>query len=183
MTIRIRRATLEDVDAIAKIHVDTWRTQYITMLPEGLLDSLSYKRSRTHYAGIMTNDPTKFLFVAESDTDGAIGFTMGGVGRESGPFQGELYSIYILAPWQRQGIGSRLIQALAHELHHRGINSMLAWVLEANPAKAFYEQHGGHYLRERMEPLGRESYREIAYGWTDLHPLLTGENDIKAALD
>jgi GNAT superfamily N-acetyltransferase len=45
--------------------------------------------------------------------------------------------LYVLPPWQNQGIGSRLIERLKAQ----GVELRLT-VLEVNPARRFYERHG-----------------------------------------
>ena len=42
----IRPATLEDAPAIARVHVDTWRTTYAGIVPDEHLAKLSYERSQ-----------------------------------------------------------------------------------------------------------------------------------------
>lgn len=40
--INIREATVNDLEAIAKIHVDAWRHNYIDIVPQAVLDRMSY---------------------------------------------------------------------------------------------------------------------------------------------
>ena len=35
--MHIREATLDDVPGIARVHVDTWRTTYVDIVPAGAL--------------------------------------------------------------------------------------------------------------------------------------------------
>jgi len=46
----IRRATIEDLKGIAKVHVDTWRTAYKDIIPDSYLASLSYEKRETSWA-------------------------------------------------------------------------------------------------------------------------------------
>jgi hypothetical protein len=46
----VRDATYEDVPAIARVHVDTWRTTYQGIVPDEHLAKLSYqKRAEAWY--------------------------------------------------------------------------------------------------------------------------------------
>ncbi len=40
----VREASLEDAPAIARVHVDTWRTTYRGIIPEDYLATLSYQQ-------------------------------------------------------------------------------------------------------------------------------------------
>ncbi|WP_366941807.1 GNAT family N-acetyltransferase [uncultured Nostoc sp.] len=59
-----------------------------------------------------------------------VGFVNGGQNRTGDRiYQGELYAIYIMEKYQRQGLGYRLISTVATRLLQSGISSMLVWVL------------------------------------------------------
>jgi len=38
----IREATIDDATAIARVHIDAWRTTYATIVPNAHLAALSY---------------------------------------------------------------------------------------------------------------------------------------------
>ena len=114
-----------------------------------------------------------------------VGFAMGGAEREGDPrFQGELYAIYLLQEAQRRGHGRALAEAVADALVHRGLTSMLVWVLRDNlAARAFYERMGGVFLREHDLDFGAGfSVREVSYGWDDVRGgLAQGTDDLLRA--
>ena len=77
------------------------------------------------------------VFVAENEDGQIVGFA--GFGQErTGEygFDGELYAIYLLKKVQGAGIGRRLAEAVADELIRKNYQSMLLWVMNANPSKA-----------------------------------------------
>ena len=43
--MNIRPARLEDVTAIARVHIDTWRTTFTGIVPQTYLDQLTYEES------------------------------------------------------------------------------------------------------------------------------------------
>lgn len=49
----IREATPEDVSAIAKVHVDAWRTTYQDIIPAQYLAKLSYKNRENSWQKII----------------------------------------------------------------------------------------------------------------------------------
>lgn len=170
----VREATHNDVPAIAKIHVDTWRTTYQGIIPDEHLANLSYERRATGWDQILSHAPESgnFTYVAEKETSEVIGFANGGVERTGDPvYNGELMAIYILQNYQGKGIGRCLVQAVAEKLHLSGINSMLVWVLVDNPACEFYAALGGKPVHEKELEIGGKSLIEVAYGWIDTESL------------
>lgn len=174
MEICIREATPKDAAAIARVHVDTWRTTYAGILPADFLADLSYVNSETNWShALMAARPGESVFVAETEAEEVVGFANGAPERESDPlYRGEIYSIYVLATYQRKGVGRRLLTTLARRLRQDGFKSLLLWVLKDNlPARRFYESLGGTYLREKPITIGTTDLIEAAYGWRDIADL------------
>jgi ribosomal protein S18 acetylase RimI-like enzyme len=86
--------------------------------------------------------------------------------------RGELHAIYVLQEVHRRGLGRRLVKKLARQLADRQFSSMMLWVLASNPACRFYEALKGQVIKQRQDQISCVSYDELAYGWTDLSPLL-----------
>jgi len=65
MAVMIRQASLDDVPAIARVHVDTWRTTYRGLLPDEHLTRLTYEgRERLWTEAIGTPHEGSFVLVA-----------------------------------------------------------------------------------------------------------------------
>ena len=106
-------------------------------------------------------------FVAE-DAGRVIGFITGGYERKGDfIYSGEIYTLYVLKSRQRQGIGTRLVSALATQFNYFGIYTMLVWVLKQNPYRQFYEKLNAIYLRTHRMPFAGEMLDVAAYGWID----------------
>lgn len=169
--MRVRRAVLDDADAIERIRTDTWRDAYRGLMPDSLLDGLDYDATRRR-ALMRAPPPHQFALVAE--VDGAVvGFCLGGRSRTpDDPFRGEVYAIYVLPEHQGRGIGRALLGAGAKELLERGFPSMIIWVLRENaPSRRFYERMGGEYVRDDERELTGVRVTESGYGWKDISPL------------
>jgi len=168
-SIRIRLARLEDADDIARVHIDTWRTSYIGIIPDEHLANMSYAVGTERWRDILNNAGKSFTFVAETDANEIVAFAGGMPERENDPvYKGELGGIYILKAYQRQGLGRRLVEIVIGRLRQDGFNNMLIWVFAENPATSFYAMLGGKLVRERMVNIGGKDLREIGYGWDDL---------------
>ena len=173
----IRKAQPTDASAIAKVHVDSWRTTYAGIIPADFLATLSYERREASWRETLAApDSSRFTIVAEDAKGEIVGFASGGPEREGDPlYQGELYAIYLRQSQQRQGLGRQLTAAVVERLLQRGLPSMLVWVLADNQsARAFYETLGGQPLNHEKElTIGGASLIEVAYGWSDIHSLAT----------
>jgi GNAT superfamily N-acetyltransferase len=170
----IRAATLTDAATIARVHVDSWRTTHAGMVPADYLANLSYAQREQFWHNILANPtPSGCVYVAAHETGEILGFASGGPERSGDTaYRGELYAIYLLARYQRQGLGRRLTTAIAQRLLQCGLPSMLIWVLAANPARAFYGSLGGQPVYEQNITIGTAQLLEVAYGWPDLHDFI-----------
>lgn len=177
MPVRIRAANLDDAGAMARVHVDSWRTTYPGIVPAEYLAGLSYRKRELVWIDILAaGRPAESNFVAETDCGEIVGFAGGGPKREGNPaYPGELYAVYLLEEYQRAGVGRRLVSAVARQLLADGFPSMLTWVLEDNcPARRFYEGLGGTEVGRQTITIGGADLVEVAYGWRDV----TGLADI-----
>ncbi len=170
----IRPAAQGDAHTIAQVHVASWRTTYRGIIADDVLDNLQLEPRERYAARVIAESPNgEFIYVAEDDAGQIVGFASGGPEREHDPdYRGELYAIYLLQEMQRQGIGRRLVAAVAQRLVHQGMHSMLVWVAADNEFRHFYEALGGQYVRDKFEDFGGRSIRELAYGWRDIQGLI-----------
>ena len=171
MEIRIREADPIDVGAIARVHVDTWRTAYAGIVPAEYLVGLSYAaREKMWHEALTADRPATSMLVAETAEGEVVGFAYGTPEREGNRiYRGEIFAIYVLDECQRQGIGRRLFSAAARHFLKHGIDSMLLWVFKDNhPARRFYESMGGEYVEQKTITIGGTDLMEVAYGWKDI---------------
>ena len=169
----VRVANIEDAGAIAKIHIDAWRSTYSRIIPKPILDGLSYDQRVSFWRSQISElmDPA-VVFVAEDSRYGLVGFASGGLNRDQPEeYDGELYAIYLIEYYQRRGIGRALFDHVSEYLRTHGIQSMIVWVLEDNPFRVFYESLGGEQVAQRRIAIVDAGLPELAYGWKDLDRL------------
>ncbi len=171
--MHIRQAMIDDAGGIANVHVASWQTTYIGILPTEFLAGLNpADRGPILREQLTCSQPGPCVFVAEDDS-GVVGFASGGRERTGDTeFDGELFAIYLLARSQGQGLGCRLVHNVAGTLIEHGRVSLLVWALKDNPSRRFYERLGGLPVRERTITIAGTSLIEIAYGWRELRDLL-----------
>lgn len=173
--INIRRAEPADAQAIASVQTASWRTTYSGLIPAEFLASMDVgRRAAVWHTGLTDSTRRHCYFVAEDTAGQIVGFASGGPEREGHPiYKGELSAIYLLDAYQKQGIGRRLVQAVAAWLHENHYHNMLIWVLAGNTQGIqFYEAIGGQRIDRKTINIGGENLEEYSYGWPDLTPLL-----------
>jgi ribosomal protein S18 acetylase RimI-like enzyme len=135
----IRPARPEDAEAIARVHVATWRAAYAHAIPSETLAAVDVDERAELWKRFL-GGPTA-IFVGELDGE-VCGFVSVGESQEH-PGEGELFSIYVLPAAWGTGLGTALIERGEDELRARGFTRATLNVLADNPrARRFYERQG-----------------------------------------
>jgi ribosomal protein S18 acetylase RimI-like enzyme len=177
MTILIREAVENDVEGIARVHVQGWRESYKDLLSPEALAGLSVEERMRMWQGAFTRpNPQARRLVAETDQGEVVGFACGGPTRPEGVdvlrAEAEIFAIYLLDKIKRQGVGRRLMRGVLDHLSGHGFRSAGLWVLKENlPARRFYEALGGTAGAEQSFDLRGQMVVEVAYRF-ELTPLL-----------
>jgi len=177
-TVRLRPAKPADARAIARIHVETWRSAYPGMVPDQTLIGMTVDgKAAAWRRALQRVSRHEIVLVAETPeagpgtgaAGGVVGFASAGPNRDSRlAFAGEVQTLYVLPDWQNNGIGRQLLQGCFARLADQGLVSAVVWVLADNPSRFFYERMGGKRAGERDEHLWGVLLHEVAYGWTNL---------------
>lgn len=169
----MRRATVADAAAIARIHVETWRSTYAGMLPKNYLAGLHRGRQAAGWRRMLATDRgAKMALVMEEAGTGIVGFASAGPARSAGlprnsDVRGEVYTLYIDGDAQGRGYGRALFQGITASLFENELGAIMVWVLEANPSRFFYEAMGGTRMAMRQERFAGAELDEIGYVWRE----------------
>jgi ribosomal protein S18 acetylase RimI-like enzyme len=168
--LTIRPAEVDDAPAIARVHVDTWRSTYTGIIPQDYLDSLTVANRTLTWVRLLERARAGLTTLVSEDHDRRIiGFVSAGPLRHRDPrFQAEISSLYVLREHQRAGHGRRLFFAAANRLAERGYRGLFIWVLAENPARGFYETLGGTHAAEIERSFAGKMLKEIGYGWPEI---------------
>jgi GNAT superfamily N-acetyltransferase len=175
----IRAATVEDAEAIARVHLAAWADTYAEIVPPEFLSRWTLADRTARWRRILSGDPPNphRAEVAVLDLGGAlVGFASWGEQRDDAlrerGFSGEISAIYLLARVQRRGYGTAMMARAAKGLLQRGHSSAGLWVTQDNlRARAFDERLGGVLCGEQQDDLAGFPITAVAYGWTDLENL------------
>lgn len=163
----VRPARLEDVPAIARAHVEAWRTSYTDLLPRVVLDNFDYDESVKYWRGIIGGRDIRFVAVAVADDESVVGFASCGPNRVPDPdYPGELYSIYLQAGHRGAGFGRLLFNEVDAYLRRQDLVPFELWVIAGNEvAEGFYVALGGKRVASQPGTLRGAEIREHAYGF------------------
>lgn len=167
----IRKAELSDVKQIAQVHVDSWKTTYKGIINQDYLDKIKYEDREKLWEHALTNPPT-YIWIAEVNRK-IVGFASGGSERtKKYGYDGELYAIYLLETFQKNGIGKELVKHLAKDLDEAGYSSLLVWVLLQNKSIPFYKSLNPVEVDSEQIKIGEQFYEEVALGWKNIKFLI-----------
>src|SRR5262249_15118814 len=113
------------------------------------------------------------IYAAVDDGSAIVGLAMGGpANAQELPQTGAVYALYISTSHQGQGLGRRLVQAVAADLAQKGMAALRISCLAANtPARGFYEAIGGRLVDERLFDEDGVMLPEVIYEWMDIQAL------------
>jgi ribosomal protein S18 acetylase RimI-like enzyme len=142
--IELRAPIPADAEALARVHVDTWRETYADYVPESFFGEQAFEARHAMWSRYFAlPDPHGTLTVADGDGR-IVGFSFSGPARGPDAEKGfavardlQLYSIYLLAAEQGAGLGHRLLLAAVDD------RPAQLWVAKRNEqAIGFYRRHG-----------------------------------------
>lgn len=161
-----------DAEALAYVHVTSWRETYRGLLPEAFLARMSEAGFARRFHKSLAQEAGVTLAVA--DRFGLVGYASGGPSRRGAPGEAEISVLYLLRSAQGRGLGRALLTETARALAARGATSLMISVLRENfGARGFYEHLGGIAEPARQEPgPGGTLLYEVAYRWPDIRTLI-----------
>jgi ribosomal protein S18 acetylase RimI-like enzyme len=173
--LRVRKARIEDSAGLARVQVDSYRTAYAGILPPTYLAHFTYAEQEQDWRDWISQEHDDLLYVVGTEAEEIVGYALGRsqTGGKN-PYDSELIALHVRRPFQRRGIGRRLVATLAEQLHGHGCSSLMLWVLEGNPARSFYERLGGQMIEEQEWGGNAEfgvQIKEVAYGWSAIESL------------
>jgi len=170
--MHIRKATLQDAEAIARVHVDSWKTTYKGIIPDDFLNNLSYtQRSDLWTQAIPQQD--HYIMVAETSEGQIVGFADGWK-KETNTVahSGDLTSIYILEAYQGNGIGKQLLQSLFKIFKQLGWQKIFVEVLEDNKTCDWYKYYGATLFKTVVIQIDGVLLNERIYEWNNIDDVL-----------
>lgn len=144
MAVSLRSAETGDARGIASVHVDTWRTAYVGIIPAEVLDALSLDHRAAKWKETLAGLGAGERVEVADEGGRVLGFAFTGACRDEDAFGlGELYAIYVAPSHWGTGVGPDLLASARRALVEAGHDRAVLWVLEDNKrARSFYERDG-----------------------------------------
>lgn len=140
-SVVVRAARLDDVSAMARVIVESWRETYRGLMRDEVLDDPGLVASRERFwTAALTDERYAANRAAVAERDGAIvGVAMSGPPLDAdATWSRQLYILYVLAAQHGSGAGAALLDAVVS-----AGEDVALWVADPNPrAQAFYRRHG-----------------------------------------
>jgi GNAT superfamily N-acetyltransferase len=167
----IRKVKEEDLAAIARCHIQSWRETYPGIMPKEKLDALNIPASMRNWQYTLDQRQV-FLVATVSGT--VCGFASGGENRSNPDSEtgigdtcsAELGALYLLKKHQGLGIGRALFDGFCKEVLDRGHHSMVVWVAEKNISCGFYAHMGGEQVDRKILKVIITDVPVIAYRYS-----------------
>jgi GNAT superfamily N-acetyltransferase len=144
--LTLRRAVPADAARLAMMGGATFYAAFAHDHPgDALVDHIEQAHSRAYYDAALA-DPASAIWLLETELKAPIGYAMltpPEMDAPTGPADLELKRLYVLGPWQKDGWGARLVEAVEQEARARGAARLLLCVYSANlRAQHFYARQG-----------------------------------------
>ena len=157
----IRTAILADIPIIARINVDTWRSNYVGIVPDDYLAGMSYEKYKGFELDFLSGKFFYYIAEIEREIAGYACITLDNEADKKS--RGELKMIYVKKDFQNLGIGKKLFLKISEYLYDNGCKSLIAWTLKLGNSSLFYSSLGGFVCKERKEIIGGKELDEICY--------------------
>ena len=158
----IRPGVPADARALSEIFRASWSGAYRGIIPHFHLDGMIERRTPDWWSTTIKSGGLLVLQVA-----GVVaGYATLGAARTQGPYEGEIYELYLLPTHQGVGLGERLFEACRYHLDGRQLRGLIVWALADNEmAGDFYRHRGGRPVGMTSERFGRAKLKKIAFAW------------------
>jgi GNAT superfamily N-acetyltransferase len=158
----IRPGEPADARALSEIFRASWSGAYRGIIPHFHLDGMIERRTPDWWITTIKSGGLLVLQVA-----GVVaGYATLGAARTQGPYEGEIYELYLLPTHQGVGLGERLFEACRYHLDGRQLRGLIVWALADNEmAGDFYRRRGGRPVGTTSERFGRAKLKKTAFAW------------------
>ena len=159
--MKIREATKSDFQAIAAIHIESWKDAYSDVLPAQFLNRQINRDFITHWNEVDIQNEDVILVAEENSTIGFIAVWCRPI-----PF---IDNLHVLPSMRSKKVGSSLMRAIAKKLINQGHKTAYLWVFESNQkAIRFYERLGGIQKEQSMKTVFGYDVLSRKIEWDDL---------------
>ncbi len=142
--MKMRWANAEDASALARVHLESWRSAYRGIVPESAIEAYTLEKREDRFRKGLAERPEQTAVI---EVEGeVVGFVTFGACRDDDvepERTGEIWGIYLAPDHWHKGYGTQATAWTLAKFTERGCREVVLWVLEANDlARRFYEARG-----------------------------------------
>lgn len=157
--IYISKATIDNLELLAKLEKKIWENTYKNILPAIYIDNLDILHIRDKFLKrLYDNRIETYIIYKGNDPVGYLVLT------QITPQQLEISKIYLLAEYQRQGIGHYCYRTIT-DIAIKNCNKVIeAWIVKENlPSIAFHKKLGFKHFGISVPLKGLNGYNLIKF--------------------
>lgn len=162
--MHVRPAVLADAPGLARVHVASWRSAYVGLMPDAYLAELDEARFSRGWARAIEEGVSTVLVGIRDEV--VQGFATFGDARDAQPVAtGQLYAFNLHPVAFGSGLAAELHSVSLSMLAEAGHARAYLWVAERNPrARRFYEREGwAADGASQVEEFGGAPLTEVRY--------------------
>jgi len=168
--MKYREAKNTDVEQLATIHANSWRSTYRGLFSDEFLNNEVFEDRRSVWNERLNKPSNNQLVLVAEENNKIIGFICA-YGNDDAQYGSLIDNLHIKRSNKRNGIGTELMIKAGEWLQSRyPENGVYLWVMEENnPARVFYEKLGAINagLVDKPNPVGGGSAMNCRYIWSD----------------
>jgi RimJ/RimL family protein N-acetyltransferase len=142
--VGVRPATVDDAEAMGRVHVVAWQAAYVGLMPQDYLDRLDAGQRAQMWRRRLSQPRDRAANLVATVHGEVVGFaSFGPEGFDQQAAAGELYAINVRPDRWGVGAGRALLAAVHAGLAELGYRRAVLWVATGNQrARAVYERYG-----------------------------------------
>ena len=161
--VRVRKGRVADAVALSQVFRESWLFAYRGIIPHVQLEVSIRHRTPEWWRGSIRSGDSPLVLDLDSKV---VGYATFGSARTRGPYQGEIYELYLDPVHQGLGLGERLFESCRYELDMRKAKGLIVWALLDNTAACdFYWRRGGRPVASAFTRMGERKLEKVAFGW------------------
>ena len=163
--IKIRNATLEDIEQIARLHIDSWYETYAGIISQDYLNNMKNNlEKRIERMKKEFNLRTMIVVTLNDEIVGFSEFVFSNQFSKDIDIDCELCGLYIKNEYKHLGLGSIVFEYVTNLFREQNKKKMGLWCVKENvPAVSFYKKKGGVLTKEKIFNIADKEYNEIAF--------------------
>jgi GNAT superfamily N-acetyltransferase len=145
------------------IFKDSWLLAYRGIIPHLHLDGMVRQRTPEWWRDALKSSDSALVLELAARLPAT---PRSGASRQRGPYQGEIFELYLDPVHQGLGLGEHLFEGCRHALDMRKLNGLIVWALLDNTqACDFYWRRGGRPVTSTFAKIGGERLEKVAFAW------------------